>query len=55
MCFAMFLSHWSNGFFLASGPGRGSGVEYTLALVLMSLALVVGGAGAFSIDRLLSR
>jgi putative oxidoreductase len=55
MCFAMFLSHWSNGFFLASGPGRGSGIEYTMALVLMSLALVVGGAGAFSIDRLLSR
>lgn len=55
MCFAMFLSHWSNGFFLASGPGRGSGIEYTLALVMISLALVVGGAGALSIDGLLSQ
>ncbi|HMF50460.1 MAG TPA: DoxX family protein, partial [Candidatus Saccharimonadales bacterium] len=25
--FALFLSHWSNGFFLASGPGKGSGIE----------------------------
>lgn len=54
MCFAMFLSHWSNGFFLASAPGRGSGIEYTLALIVISLTLVVGGAGAVSIDALLS-
>ena len=53
--FALCLSHWSNGFFLASGPGKGSGIEYTLAIVLMSLALVIGGAGALSIDGLLSR
>ncbi|HMF47014.1 MAG TPA: DoxX family protein [Candidatus Saccharimonadales bacterium] len=53
--FALFLSHWSNGFFLASRPGKGSGIEYTLAIVLMSLALVIGGAGALSIDGLLSR
>jgi putative oxidoreductase len=53
--FALFLSHWSNGFFLASGPGKGSGIEYTLAIVLMSLALVIGGAGALSIDGLISR
>ena len=55
MASAMFLSHWSNGFFLAQGPGRGSGIEYTLALVLMALALVFGGAGALSIDGLLAR
>lgn len=54
MCFAMFLSHWNNGFFLASGPGRGSGIEYTLALVMISLALVVGGAGALSIDAVIA-
>ena len=53
--FALCLSHWSNGFFLAAGPGKGSGIEYTLAIVLMSLALVIGGAGALSIDGLLSR
>jgi putative oxidoreductase len=55
MAFAMFLSHWSNGFFLNQGPGKGSGIEYTFALVMMALALTVGGAGAWSIDGLLSR
>lgn len=55
IAFALFLSHWSHGFFLASAPGRGSGIEYTLALILMALAVMVGGAGAFSIDGLLSR
>jgi putative oxidoreductase len=55
MAFAMFLSHWSNGFFLNQGPGKGSGIEYTFALVMMALALAVGGAGAWSIDGLLSR
>ncbi len=53
--FALFLSHWSHGFFLASAPGKGSGIEYTLALMLMALAVMVGGAGALSIDGLLSR
>ena len=55
IAFALFLSHWSNGFFLAQGPGKGSGIEYTLALFLMALAVTFGGAGAFSIDGLLSR
>ena len=55
IAFAMVLSHWSHGFFLASAPGKGSGVEYTLALLLMALAVVVGGAGALSIDGALSR
>jgi putative oxidoreductase len=55
MCFAMFLSHWSNGFFLNQGPGKGSGIEYTFALVMMALTLAVGGAGALSIDGMLSR
>jgi putative oxidoreductase len=52
---AMFKSHWSNGFFLQQEHDRGSGIEYTLALLLMALALVVGGAGALSIDRMISR
>ena len=42
------------GFFLAQGPGKGSGIEYTLALFLMATAIVFGGAGALSIDGLLS-
>ncbi|MFQ5540209.1 MAG: DoxX family protein [Candidatus Binatia bacterium] len=46
-------AHWENGFFLARRPGEGSGIEYCLALFLMSLALLVGGGGAISIDLLL--
>jgi putative oxidoreductase len=55
IAFALFLGHWSHGFFLASAPGKGSGIEYTLALFLMALAVTVGGAGALSIDGMLSR
>ena len=55
IAFSMFLSHWSSGFFLAQGPGKGSGVEYTLALLLMALAVMFGGAGALSIDGLIGR
>jgi uncharacterized membrane protein YphA (DoxX/SURF4 family) len=49
------LGHWNNGFFLAQRHGRGSGIEYTLALLLMTLAMLVGGAGAWSIDRLIAK
>jgi putative oxidoreductase len=52
---AMFKSHWGNGFFLQQKHGRGSGIEYTLALLLICLALVAGGAGALSIDGAISR
>ncbi len=55
IAFALYLGHWSHGFFVASAPGKGSGIEYTLALLLMALAVMVGGAGALSIDGLLSR
>ena len=52
---AMVKSHLQHGFFLARRAGEHSGIEYTLALFLMAMALVVGGGGAFSIDGLLSR
>jgi putative oxidoreductase len=52
---AMYKSHWGHGFFLARHPGDPSGIEYTLALFLMAMALLIGGGGAFSVDRLLSR
>ena len=55
MLFATFLSHWEHGFFLSSQAGKGSGIEYTMALTLIALTIVVGGAGAFSVDFLLSR
>jgi putative oxidoreductase len=52
---AMFKAHWGHGFFLARRPGESGGIEYTLALLLMALALVIDGGGALSFDRLLSR
>ena len=46
--------HWANGFFLnwSLEPGKGHGFEMNLALIGMALAVLVGGAGAFSLDRL---
>jgi uncharacterized membrane protein YphA (DoxX/SURF4 family) len=55
MAVAIQKAHWSNGFFLAQSHGKGTGIEFCLALFLMSLALFIGGAGALSIDALLSR
>ena len=55
MAFATFLSHWEHGFFLSSQTGKGSGIEYTMALMLMALTITVGGAGAFSVDILMGR
>ena len=46
---AMFLVHLKNGFFLPNG------VEFVLLLFAATAALVVTGAGAFSIDGLLAR
>ncbi len=54
MAVAIWKAHWGNGFFLARGPGQGSGIEFCLALLLMSLALLIGGSGAISLEWLLS-
>ncbi len=49
---AMATVHWQHGFFLNAElkPGKGHGIEFTLALLGMALAVLVEGAGAFSID-----
>jgi putative oxidoreductase len=53
---AMVTVHWQHGFFLnvELQPGKGHGIEYTLALLAMGLAVLIDGAGALSIDRLLA-
>ena len=49
MLIAVFAVHWSKGFFASNG-----GYEYALALLAASVALVLSGAGRFSVDRSLS-
>lgn len=55
MLVAIATVHWKNGFFLnwSLEPGKGHGFEMNLALIAMALAVLVGGAGAFSVDRLI--
>lgn len=48
MLVALFSAHFANGLFLAN-----NGYEYALALTAASAALLVDGAGAFSLDNLL--
>ena len=53
MVVAVATVHWKNGFFLATQPGQSNGWEYNFALAAMALAVLIGGAGALSIDFLL--
>ncbi len=46
MLVAMFGVHWSRGFFLGN-----QGIEYTVALLGMSLALLIAGGGRLSVDE----
>jgi putative oxidoreductase len=57
MLVAVAKVHWRNGFFLNMSlqPGKGHGFEFNFALIGMALALLVGGGGAKSIDRLILR
>jgi len=47
--------HWKNGFFMnwELAPGKGHGIEANLAFLSMALAILLDGAGLFSIDRLI--
>jgi len=47
--------HWENGFFMNwFGKQAGEGFEYHLLAIGMSLALMLAGAGKWSLDGLLS-
>lgn len=56
MLVAISKVHAKNGFFLnfAMAPGKGHGYEYNLVLIAMALSILVGGAGALSIDWLIA-
>jgi putative oxidoreductase len=53
MVVAVAKVHWKNGFFLATQPGQANGWEYNFVLTAMALAVLIGGAGALSVDYLL--
>lgn len=52
----VFSAHSGNGFFMNwAGSQKGEGFEYHLLIIGMALAVLVNGAGRFSIDGLISR
>ncbi len=57
MMVAIYKIHWANGFFMnTSGiPGRGNGIEFSIALLGMALYLVIAGGGRWCLDRLVFR
>jgi putative oxidoreductase len=53
---AALMAHLQNGFFMNwSGQQKGEGFEYHIVLVAISLVLMAGGAGRYSLDRLFAR
>ena len=53
---AALMAHVQNGFFMDwSGQQKGEGFEFHIVLVAISLVLMAGGAGRYSLDRLVSR
>jgi len=53
---AIFMVHMPNGFFMNwSGSQKGEGFEYHLLTIAVAAALLLRGAGPFSVDRALSK
>jgi putative oxidoreductase len=52
MLTAMLGVHWKNGFFLKP---EAPGIEFTVALLGMALALLIAGGGQASADKMISR
>jgi putative oxidoreductase len=53
---AIFMVHLPNGFFMNwMGTQKGEGFEYHLLVLAIAGALLLRGAGAFSLDRALSK
>ena len=55
MLVAIAKVHGRNGLFLnmQGTPGKGHGYEFNLALIGMTVSILIGGAGIFSIDRVI--
>ena len=55
MLVAIFKVHAGNGFFMNwSGQQKGEGFEFHLLALAMSVAIMIMGSGALSLDRMLS-
>ncbi len=53
---AVFMVHLQNGFFMNwMGTQKGEGIEFHLLALAMAAALLLRGAGAFSLDGALAR
>jgi putative oxidoreductase len=53
---AIFMVHLQNGFFMNwMGNQKGEGFEFHLLVIAMAATLLLRGAGAFSLDRALSK
>ena len=53
---ATFMVHLPNGFFMNwAGNQKGEGFEYHLLAIAMAATLLLRGAGAYSVDRTLSK
>jgi len=56
MAVAIAKVHWANGLFMNWGGGqKGEGFEYHLLAIAIAVAVMLDGAGALSVDRLLSK
>jgi putative oxidoreductase len=54
MLVAIFMVHLPNGLFMNwSGQQKGEGIEYHLLVLAMTIAIIMRGAGALSVDRML--
>ena len=55
MAVAVLMFHGRNGLFMNwSGQQKGEGFEYHVLAMAISVAVLIGGGGAFSVDRALS-
>ena len=54
MIVALLAVHWKFGFFMNwYGEKQGHGIEYHILVLALALAVMVKGAGAFSLDQVL--
>jgi putative oxidoreductase len=51
-----YMNHLQNGFFMNwFGQQKGEGVEFHILVLGMTVALIIRGSGAFSLDRVITR